>query len=623
MLAEAKALLAQDPARARDLALRAGDGLEARFVSAAALRRCGDADAALNVLAGITATRAWGVHYERGAALSMVGRGREAIGALQMACSLNPAAAIAAHALLGELTLAGEPVPQSLLAARASILRAGQMQSVDRNDPCWLRLLADAARTKGAEDDAEDLLRAAFSMASRMDVAAMDLAALLESQQRGPETLELAAPLAQRHPQSAMLHALLAAAHLHCGHAEAALAALNAAMAIDPDNAGLIHARGHALRVAGNPEAAIAAYRRALVIAPDRAEPWWSMANLQTMRFSAEDRMQMEAGIAAEPPLHEAVHLHFALGRAALTAGECDVGMEHFAAANAIRHAQASFDIDAHQGFVAQSLGLDADFFAAREGWGDPRSGPVFVVGMPRAGSTLVEQVLASHPEVEGLSELPDLTILARKMTRELIAQGRATDRVSAMAAMTEAEARSLGASYLDRVAPRRSGSVLFLDKAPGNVLNIALIRLALPSAKIIDVRRDPMACCFSLYVQDFAAGQAYSYNQTTLGRYYRHYCQLADHFASLPESRVLMVRYEDMVDDLERETRRMLAHCGLPFAPQCLRFFENPRVVRTISSEQVRQPIYRAGLDRWKACAPWLGELSAALGQPEPNVGG
>lgn len=617
-LDRAKALLSHDPAQARDLALRAGPGLEARFVAAAATRRCGDADGALRLLAMLPQTRAWGVHYERGAAHAMLGQGQAALAALETAHRLNPQSAIAAHALAGQLRVLGQPMAPALDRARAAIVAQGAaLPGVDRRDPCWLHLLADAAVAQGNDEAAEEWLRAALALAPAYDAAALDLAMLYERQQRGPEALALASPLAARHPANPALHGLAAAAHLHAGAVDQALAALDAALVLAPGQAGLWQVRGHALAAAGDVAGAVAAYRQALEHAPHQAEPWWNLANLKTFHFSLADRAAMERALAdAALPPAQAAHLHFALGRAALDAAEPARAMDHFHRGNAMRRVQVPFDIAAHEAFVAGTIAtLTPDFLAGRADWGDPRRGPVFIVGLPRSGSTLVEQILASHPAVEGLSELSDFTVLARQLTRRLIQQGRAHDRVSALAAITAQEARELGESYLARVAClRQSGRPLFVDKAPGNLFNLPLIRLALPNARIIHVTRDPMACGFSLYTQDFAAGQGYSYDLVTLGRYCRSATALAAHGHKVMAQAMMQVSYEAIVDDLEGQVHRLLDHCDLPYSPETLRFFENRRAVRTISAQQVRQPLHRAGLARWQACAPWLGALEQAF---------
>jgi len=624
-LARAKALLSSDPAQARDLALAAGPGLEARFVAAAAMRRAGDAAGALRLLAPLAQSAAWGVHYERGAAHAMAGEDAAALDAFTLAYRRNPQSAIAAHALAGQHAVRGQALPPALAQAQHPIVAQGEaLAGIDRADPCWLRLLAAASLARGAADGAEELLLAALARAPAYAAAALDLALLYERQQRGPEALALVAPLAARHPGNAALHGLMAAAQLHSGDVEAALAALDAALALSPDDAGFWHVRGHALAAAGDVAGAVLAYRRALALRPDQAEPWWSLANLKTFRFAADDRTAMVAALAKPglPPA-QAAHLHFALGRALLDAQEPAAAMDHLHRANALRRAQMPFDIAAHERFVADTIAASpAPFFAARDAWGDPRTGPVFIVGLLRSGSTLVEQILASHPAVEGLSELADFTLLARQWTTRLIRDGRARDRASALAALTAPEARALGEAYLARVARvRQTDRPLFVDKAPGNLFNLALIRVALPQARIIHVSRDPMACGFSLYTQDFAGGQGYSYDLVTLGRYCRATAALAAHMHKVLGPAMMAVAYEELVEDAEGTVRRLLHHCGLPFVPETLRFFDNPRAVRTISAQQVRQPLHRQGLARWQACAPWLGPLAEGLALADDKI--
>ncbi|MDR6512147.1 Flp pilus assembly protein TadD [Novosphingobium capsulatum] len=624
-LARAKVLLSSDPAQARDLALAAGPGLEARFVAAAAMRRAGDVAGALRLLAPLAQSTAWGVHYERGAAHAMAAEDTAALDAFNLAHRFNPQSAIAAHALAGQHAVLGQALSPALAQAQQQIVAQGHaLAGIDRADPCWLRLLAAASLAQGGQDAAEELLLAALARAPALSAAALDLALLYERQQRGPEALAVAAPLAARHPGNPALHGLVAAAHLHGGDVDAALAALDTALALSPDEAGFWHVRGHALAAAGDVAGAVLAYRRALALRPDQAEPWWSLANLKTFHFAPEDHAAMTAALATPglPPA-QAAHLHFALGRALLDAQELAGAMDHLHRANALRRAQVPFDIAAHEAFVADTMAATpASFFTARATWGDPRPGPVFIVGLPRSGSTLIEQILASHPAVEGLSELADFTLLARQWTTRLIREGRARDRASALAALTAPEARALGEAYLERVARvRQTDRPLFVDKAPGNLFNLALIRVALPQARIIHVSRDPMACGFSLYAQDFADGQGYSYDLVTLGRYCRAAAALAAHMHKGLGQAMTAVAYEELIDDAEGTVRRLLRHCGLPFAPETLRFFDNPRAVRTISAQQVRQPLHRQGLSRWQACAPWLGPLAQALGLADDKI--
>jgi LPS sulfotransferase NodH len=257
----------------------------------------------------------------------------------------------------------------------------------------------------------------------------------------------------------------------------------------------------------------------------------------------------------------------------------------------------------------------DAGFFLAREGWGAQAPDPIFVVGMPRAGSTLVEQILASHPLVEGTMELPEITSLARVLRRQA-GDDSAAPYHEALAALDAPAVRALGEAYLERTRiHRKTGAPFFVDKMPNNFAHAGLILLALPNAKIVDVRRHPMACGFSMFKQQFARGQDFSYDLDDIGRYYRDYAEYMAHFERVRPGRILRVSYEALVADTEAQVRRLLEYCGLPFDPACLRFFENDRPVRTASSEQVRQPIYREGLEHWKHFEPWLGPLREALG--------
>ena len=255
------------------------------------------------------------------------------------------------------------------------------------------------------------------------------------------------------------------------------------------------------------------------------------------------------------------------------------------------------------------------DFFRERAGVGCDAADPIFIVGMPRAGSTLVEQILSSHPDVEGTMELPDLLSLTRELRRRGEAAG-ARHYHDVVPSLDRDELRAIGEDYLDRTrVHRKAGAPLFIDKMPNNFQHVGLIHLALPNAKIIDARRHPLACGFSVFKQQFARGQDFSFRLEDIGHYYRDYVALMAHFDDVLPGRVHRVHYETMVDDTEQEVRRLLDYCGLPFDEACLRFFENDRPVRTASAEQVRRPIYREGLDQWRHYAPWLGPLEQALG--------
>lgn len=603
-LARAKALLPHDPAQALALADALPHTPEQVLLCAAALRRCGDAAGALARLdALVPVPPAWGIAYERGMAHAMLGEAEAAADALTLAHARNPRSAVAAHALADQLVLAGRPLPDSLMAARAAALRADPA-GADRHDPGWLRLLADAAPHDAA---ACALLHAALAIAPRFTAATFALAVRHEAAQRGAEALALAAPLAERHPRSSAVHALVAAAQLQMGRPDAALEACDAAIALAPREATLQRVRGHALRQLGRADAAVAAYRAALRLAPDRAGPWWDIAHLKSGRLDRADIAAMEALAARDLPDAERAPLHYALGQAHDDAGNHAAAMAHWHRANALRQPANPHDGAAHARLVDALIAtVTPAFLAAHAGAAAagelPRDSPrpVFIVGLPRAGSTLLEQMLASHPMVEGLGELPDLPQLAAGL---------------ALPTADSGALRDLGRAYRARIARRQqTARPLVVDKLPGNALHVGLIHLALPDAVVIEVRRHPMACGLSLYQQDFAEGQGFSHDLAEIGRHIRRHARLMAHWDAVLPGRVLRVAYETLVAGPEAQLRRVLDHCGLPFDPACLRFFENPRAVATASSEQVRRPLDPSAPDRWRAYAPWLESLAAAL---------
>ena len=609
ILADARRRLGPDPAAAAVLARQAGEGTAARFVLGAALRRTGDlaeAEAALVPLLA-TQTGAWGVHYELGMALAGRGSTAAAVARLAAAVARNPASTLAAHALAGQRALLGEasaPLPgDPAITAAAHARLAGDLAPLAAlglhvSDIGVAVLVADAS--SGAAP-AVALLTAALATTPAYLPARVALAAAhLRADDPAAARAELAAVTAAA--PAARVHGLRAAVHMAGGDVAAALA--DYAVATEGDDAAAWHGYGHALRAAGRAGEAVAAYRRTLTIAPGFAEAWWSLANLKTGVLGLADVAAMTAALPTAADA-DAAYLHFALGAA--TADPAS-SFAHYAAGNAARRAAEPFDRAAHDKFVARTIAtFTPELVAARAGGGDPDPAPIFVVGLPRSGSTLVEQVLASHPQIDGLSELADLPRIARTVP------GRYPDTLATLPAAAFAD---LGAAYLARVAPRRSGRAFFVDKFPGNYLHAGLIALALPNAKIIDVRRDARGTGVSLFTQLFARGQAYAYDLGDLGFVYHRYVGLIDHFARVLPGRILTLSYEALVDDTEGEVRRLLAHVGIAFDPACLRFFASDRVVRTPSSEQVRRPITRAGLDGWRRFEPWLDPLLVALRQ-------
>jgi tetratricopeptide (TPR) repeat protein len=374
---------------------------------------------------------------------------------------------------------------------------------------------------------------------------------------------------------------------------------------------------GHALRSAGRREDSIVAYRRAIGLRPGHGEAWWSLANLKTFRFEPADLAVMQAERARPdltPP--DRYHLHFAIGKALEDQGSWADAFSNYEQGNRLRRSLIQYGPDSNTSHVARyKTFFSKTFFAERGGFGALAPDPIFIVGLPRAGSTLIEQILSSHSAVEGTMELRDVISIARVLG-EPKNQSRESEYPEVLATLGAAELCALGERYIERTRiQRKTGARFFIDKMPNNFAHVGLIHLMLPHAKIIDARRHPLGGCFSAYKQHFAQGQRFTYDLAELGRYYRDYVELMAHYDEVLPGRVHRVIYERMITDTEAEIRRLLDYCGLPFEVGCLRFYENERPVRTASSEQVRQPIYREAVDHWRNFEPWLGPLKEALG--------
>ena len=479
----------------------------------------------------------------------------------------------------------------------------------DPFDARAIRMLAELAGRIGRYKDSETLLRRALELAPGFSAARANLAIVLYRQNRPVDALaELDTLLAQEPDHIG--HANLKAAALgRLGGFDDAIALYEGVLRDAPMQPRVWMSYGHMLKTVGRQGDGVAAYRRAITLRGNLGEAWWSLANLKTMRFDDADIAVMQ-GALADTAIGEEdrFHLDFALGKAFEDRGAADAAFDHYAAGNALRRTQILYDADETMRFVDDSIAVATpDFFAARADWGCPAADPIFVLGMPRAGSTLVEQILASHSLVEGTTELPDLPAVAR----------RVVDYPNGIASLSAEQARAMGEEYLKRAAvQRRTDRPYFIDKLPNNWAHVALIRIILPNATIIDARRDPRACCFSNFKQHFARGQAFSYDLGDMGRYYRDYVRLMAHLDVVQPGRIHRVLHEALVEDIEAQVRRLLDACGLTFEPACLTFHETERAVRTASSEQVRQPIFRGGDDAWRPFADRLGPLETALGE-------
>jgi tetratricopeptide (TPR) repeat protein len=484
-------------------------------------------------------------------------------------------------------------------------------------DVAAIRMMAELAGRLGRYPDAETLLRRALELAPAFAPARANLATVLYKQNRPAEAIAELDRLPKDDEGAAGQQNLKAAALGRIGSYEEAIGLYEQVLARIPNQPKVWMSYGHALKTVGRQQDGIAAYRSALKLAPTLGELWWSLANLKTVPFSDEDVAAMADALAGEGlGAEDRLHLNFALGRAFEERKEHERSFGHYAEGNRIRAAIMRYDVGKVEAFVAKAKALFTPaFFAARAGAGCPAPDPIFILGMPRAGSTLIEQILASHPEVEGTMELPDIPALARRL-----GGGKPGSEDSAypdcLAEIDPAALRALGEEYLERTRiQRKTPRPYFIDKMPNNWAHAGLIRLILPRAKIVDARRHPLDCCFSNFKQHYARGQGFSYALADMGRYYAAYVALMAHLAQVLPDPPHLVIHERLIDDPEAEIRRLLDHLGLAFDPACLSFHENARAVRTASSEQVRRPINRAGLDQWRPYEPWLDPLKQALG--------
>ncbi len=486
------------------------------------------------------------------------------------------------------------------------------------NDVAALRMLAEVAARLMRYADALRLLERCLELAPSFDAARHNYATVLNRQSRSAEALKQCAQLLAKEPHHAGYRSLQAAISANLGEYADCIAAYESVLREYPRQPKLWTSYGHALRTTGRVPESIAAYRRALSMEPTLGEAWWSLANLKTFRFTEADVLAMrEAAARSDLTDEDRLHFEFALGKALEDAAAYEESFSHYAAGNALRRSQHGYDPEENSRFVRRSKRLfTREFFAERAGAGAQARDPIFIVGLPRAGSTLIEQILASHPLVEGTMELPHLPKLARELAGPRQEEEEEGTFLKRVAALGRDELRSLGERYLAETrVMRKTDAPFFIDKMPNNCMYVGLIHLILPNAAVIDARRHPLGCCFSCFKQHFARGQWFSYGLDDLGRYYRDYVELLAHFEEVLPGRVARIHYERLIEDTETEVRRLLDHCGLAFEPACLKFHENERAVRTASSEQVRKPIFRDGVDQWRHYEPWLGPLAQALG--------
>jgi tetratricopeptide (TPR) repeat protein len=580
------------------------------------------------------------LYQERGHCYLTLRDAPRAIDAFLRAVNLNPALAASWSMLERLYRMTGEGKNAATAAEHVSILkhlppgvvRAGSLFSdgdlsaaenllreyllQDGNHVEALRLLARIEHQRDVLDQAELLLETALKLAPNYHAARLDYVLVLIDRQKYLQAREEIDSLLRLEPGNGDYLSLHAAACVGLGKHEAAIALYRQLLAASPGSPELHVSLGHCLKTVGRQKEATECYQWAAAARPSFGDAYWSLANLKTYRFSAGEIGQMrveEASPAAHPV--DRYHLCFALGKAFEDRKEYAESWQFYDRGNTLKRAESRYHPDIIETNTRKQIEVcTAQFFAARAGVGVPDPDPIFIVGLPRSGSTLIEQILASHSQVEGAQELSDIHRIVLGM------QGLQSDVDEpryplVLAELAPEDFRKLGERYMTDTRAYRGHKPFFIDKMPNNFRHIGLIHLMLPNAKIIDVRREPMACCFSNLKQLFAKGQEFTYSVEDIARYYRTYLDLMRHWDAVVPEQVLRVWYEDVVEGLEGNVRRILEFCGLEFEPACLEFYKTERSVRTASSEQVRQPIFRDGLFQWRNYAPWLGPLKDGLG--------
>ena len=618
----------------------------ATLLLATAQRLSGKTDDALRVLEQLTRAQPnWAAaHYEL--ALAQISAGKPAVAALRRAATLKTDMPDVWRTLGDQLTLQGDLEAADFAYGQhvntstrdPRLMNAGLALSENRipqaelllrehlkafpTDVVAIRMFAEVAGRLRRYHDAENLLARCLELAPGFNAARYNYAMALYRLNKFAPALQQIDMLTTREPRNSGYRNLKAVVLASIGDYQQALEIYADVLAKHPDQARIWMSYGHALGSVGRQEDSIAAYGRCISLAPTLGEAYYSLANLKTFRFDETQVQAMRAHLANSDITNEdRAHFHFALGKALEDAGDYSESFQHYAQGNELRAERVGYEAEATTVFVRRSKKLfSTEFFAARAGFGAPATDPIFIVGLPRAGSTLLEQILASHSLVEGTMELPNIMAMAAQL-RGKAERWQDSAYPDVLATLSADDCRALGERYIEETRIQRktdkAGALrpFFIDKMPNNFQHLGLIRLALPNARIIDARRHPMACCFSGFKQYFASGQRYTYRLGDIGRYYCDYVELMAHYDEVLPGWIHRVLHEQLVVDTESEVRRLLAFCGLPFEAATLNFHENARPVRTASAQQVRQPINRSGLEQWRHYERWLEPLRDTLG--------
>ena len=618
------------------------DEPEALYMNAVCLRYTQQHEAALASLSHLKSVQPehGRAHQEEGYNQRALGNKEKALKAFDRACFYNPALEASYHARINIHVERNEParlthvqgqlkellaLPKPLIAvvdliSMGKLLRAEELcrqflKKVPHNFEA-MRLLADVGMRLGILEDAELLLHSASLLAPDNIRIHIDYIQILRKRQKHLAAQEQARLLLEREPSNPQFQSLYAVQCMQSGRFDDALATFDDILKVLPNDPITLTSQGHALKTKGESERAITSYQQAIVAYPRHGEAYFSLANLKTYRFDDKEMAQMLA-LQQDDNLSfmERVHLCFALGKAFEDNKDAQQSFTFYEQGNHLKKSQSRYNANQITKELAlQQEHLTAKLLTEKNNFGHSSADPIFIVGMPRAGSTLIEQILSSHSQVDGTLELPNIPSLAQRLRRHVF-NGEIPGYPQVLELLDQEKLAQLGEEFIKDTRIHRQGAPLFIDKMPNNFRHIGLIKLMLPNAKIIDARRNPLDCCFSVFKQLFAEGQEFSYSLADIGQYYRDYVTLMDHWDKVLPDFVLRVHNEDVIENLESEVRRLLEFCGLPFEQACMDFHKTERNVRTPSSEQVRRPVNSSGVGQWRKYSPFLGTLKQSLG--------
>lgn len=607
---------------------------DALYLKAVAQRLAQQIDKALTTLTTLLqAYPDYGRAYqEQGYCFKQLGDESQMASAFYRATRFNPALIPAwrelaqcyqRHQQQQALSLANEHIkhltalPKPLLGAM-DLMHEGQLHKAEnvcrdflqkhKHQVDAMMLLAEIGLKLKVYHDAEFLLESCVALYPDNEAAAAAYQSLLGKLGKYPQSVTLARQRLVKNPNNVAVKSALANALVGLGELDEAITLYRSLVDNQASNGALWVQLGHALKAKGDTVDAIDAYEQAVKAEPDHGDAYWSLANTKTYQFSqAMIRQMAHYEEAQSTSLDARIHLCFALGKAYEDAKDFAKSFQYYQKGNDLKHRTQQFDIErTEKAMEAQKAACDPSLFKHKRGLDVPD--PIFIVGLPRAGSTLLEQILASHSQVDGTMELHDILSIASSLSNQPVPYP------FNLASLSDQTCMALGKQYIEQTKAYRGSAPFFIDKMPNNFIHIGLIKRILPNAKIIDARRDPKACCFSGFKQLFFDGQEFTYSLSDIGRYYNSYVKLMEHWHSVFAGEILTVQHEAVINDLEGQVRRILDYCQLPFEPGCLTFYNTRRVIKTPSSEQVRQPIYRSGMTQWEGFKPFLTPLLEIL---------